>query len=72
MNYTTLALQPAILQQGSCIGRANIRLQYVVVYYQGDDKVFTYAYGACYPYTVMSELAQLAVFCRTAVCYNFP
>ncbi|KAL2069561.1 hypothetical protein VTL71DRAFT_14240 [Oculimacula yallundae] len=46
---------------------------YVAVYYQGVTTPVTYDFNQCYPYQLASgALAEVAVFCKWATCYNNP
>ena len=46
--------------------------QYVGVRYQ-NNKYVTYNFGDCYPYRLLNgNLAEMAVFCKAATCYNNP
>lgn len=48
-----------------------VRCQYVGVRYAG--KVYkTFSYNECYPYEVDGHLAEMAVFCKSATCYDNP
>lgn len=45
---------------------------YVGVLY-GDGSTTTFSYGQCYPYQLNAPtgpLAEMAVFCKTVICYN--
>ncbi|KAJ3497908.1 hypothetical protein NLJ89_g10287 [Agrocybe chaxingu] len=44
---------------------------YVAVRYQGNYYT-TFKYNQCYPYEISGNLAEMAVFCKSATCYNNP
>ncbi|CAA7266134.1 unnamed protein product [Cyclocybe aegerita] len=44
---------------------------YVAVRYQGNQYT-TFEYNQCYPYEISGNLAEMAVFCKSATCYNNP
>ncbi|KAJ7330846.1 hypothetical protein DFH08DRAFT_708679 [Mycena albidolilacea] len=48
------------------------RNTYVAVRYAGPDNYKTFAFEECYPYKIDGTLAQMAVFCKSATCYNNP
>ncbi|KAH7397766.1 hypothetical protein BKA64DRAFT_47275 [Cadophora sp. MPI-SDFR-AT-0126] len=46
---------------------------YVAVRYEDVASPVTYDFNECYPYELAGgELAQVAVFCKSATCYNNP
>jgi len=51
---------------------SSLSLKYVAVYYQDSTVPTLFEYGKCYPYEINEKLAQFAVFCRPATCYDNP
>ncbi|CZR52045.1 uncharacterized protein PAC_01922 [Phialocephala subalpina] len=46
---------------------------YVGVRYAGVTDIVFYSFEDCYPYQLPTgEIAQLAAFCKTTQCYNYP
>lgn len=45
--------------------------KYVGVQY-ANGYTTTFQFGKCYPYSINGVLAQMAVFCKAATCYNNP
>ncbi|KAG4440492.1 hypothetical protein IFR05_004027 [Cadophora sp. M221] len=71
-SFALMGLSNAILDLLAAIAELKIYCTTIGLKYEGISLPVSFDFGECYPYELLAGLAQVAVFCKAATCYNNP